>query len=166
MPEHAWPGISGRIQNGIHIMPIRIYYEDTDAGGVVYHARYVSFCERARSDCLRLLGIHQSSFDNINFVVRRMVCDFLKPARLDDLLNLLPSRMTAWLIVLAAPLAGGKPRQAVQTMQREAGYTASPNAGYPMSAMAGALRRKAQMSRRSCSTGCFGRAVNAMRTKR
>ena len=87
MPEHAWPGISGRIQNGIHIMPIRIYYEDTDAGGVVYHARYVSFCERARSDCLRLLGIHQSSFDNINFVVRRMVCDFLKPARLDDLLE-------------------------------------------------------------------------------
>ena len=87
MPEHAWPGISGRIQNGIHIMPIRIYYEDTDAGGVVYHARSVSFCERARSDCLRLLGIHQSSFDNINFVVRRMVCDFLKPARLDDLLE-------------------------------------------------------------------------------
>lgn len=87
MPEHAWPGISGRIQNGIHIMPIRIYYEDTDAGGVVYHARYVAFCERARSDCLRLLGIHQSNFDNINFVVRRMVCDFLKPARLDDLLE-------------------------------------------------------------------------------
>ena len=87
MPEHAWPGISGRIQNGTHIMPIRIYYEDTDAGGVVYHARYVAFCERARSDCLRLLGIHQSSFDNINFVVRRMVCDFLKPARLDDLLE-------------------------------------------------------------------------------
>ena len=90
MPEHAWPGISGRIQNGIHIMPIRIYYEDTDAGGVVYHARYVAFCERARSDCLRLLGIHQSNFDNINFVVRRMVCDFLKPARLDDLLEVHP----------------------------------------------------------------------------
>ena len=87
MPETAWPGIAGRIRNGIHIMPIRIYYEDTDAGGVVYHARYVSFCERARSDCLRLLGIHQSSFDNINFVVRRMACDFLKPARLDDLLE-------------------------------------------------------------------------------
>ncbi len=87
MPEHAWPGISGRIQNGIHIMPIRIYYEDTDAGGVVYHARYVAFCERARSDCLRLLGIHQSTFQGCNFVVRRMVCDFLKPARLDDLLE-------------------------------------------------------------------------------
>ena len=83
----AWPGIAGRIRNGIHIMPIRIYFEDTDAGGVVYHARYVAFCERARSDCLRLLGIHQSSFEDINFVVRRMVCDFLRPARLDDLLE-------------------------------------------------------------------------------
>ena len=87
MPETAWPGIAGRIRNGIHIMPIRIYYEDTDAGGVVYHARYVAFCERARSDCLRLLGIHQSTFEDANFVVRRMACDFLKPARLDDLLE-------------------------------------------------------------------------------
>jgi len=85
--DDAWPGIAGRIRNGIHTMPIRIYFEDTDAGGVVYHARYVAFCERARSDCLRLLGIHQSTFDDINFVVRRMVCDFLKPARLDDLLE-------------------------------------------------------------------------------
>lgn len=87
MMSDAWPNIAGRIQNGIHITPIRIYYEDTDAGGVVYHARYVAFCERARSDCLRLLGIHQSTFDDCNFVVRRMVCDFLRPARLDDLLE-------------------------------------------------------------------------------
>lgn len=76
-----------------------------------------------------MLGYHTPEFEWLGKI----------PARLDDLLNLLPSRMTAWLIVLAAPLAGGKPRQAVQTMQREAGYTASPNAGYPMSAMAGAL---------------------------
>lgn len=83
----AWPDLAGRIRNGIHIMPIRIYYEDTDAGGVVYHARYVAFCERARSDCLRLLGIHQSQFQGFSFVVRRMTCDFLRPARLDDLLE-------------------------------------------------------------------------------
>jgi acyl-CoA thioester hydrolase len=87
MSDAAWPGIAGRIRNGIHVMPIRIYFEDTDAGGVVYHARYVAFCERARSDFLRLLGIHQSTFQDCNFVVRRMVCDFLKPARLDDLLE-------------------------------------------------------------------------------
>ena len=85
--SEAWPSISGRIRNGIHIMPIRVYFEDTDAGGVVYHARYVAFCERGRSDFLRLLGIHQSSFSDANFVVRRMVCDFLRPARLDDLLE-------------------------------------------------------------------------------
>lgn len=87
MAEDAWPDVSGRIRNGIHVMPIRIYYEDTDAGGVVYHARYVAFCERARSDCLRLLGIHQSALGGVFFVVRRMTCDFLKPARLDDLLE-------------------------------------------------------------------------------
>ena len=87
MAETAWPGIAGRIRNGVHVIPVRVYYEDTDAGGVVYHARYVAFCERARSDCLRLLGIHQSAFEDCNFVVRRMVCDFLRPARLDDLLE-------------------------------------------------------------------------------
>lgn len=83
----AWPDLAGRFHNGAHLLPLRVYYEDTDAGGVVYHARYVAFCERARSDCLRLLGIHQSQFEDVNFVVRRMVCDFLRPARLDDLLE-------------------------------------------------------------------------------
>jgi acyl-CoA thioester hydrolase len=83
----AWPDIAGLIRNGIHILPIRVYCEDTDAGGIVYHARYPVFCERARSDCLRLLGIHQSQLPDLHFVVRRMTCDFLKPARLDDLLE-------------------------------------------------------------------------------
>lgn len=86
MPE-VWPDIAGRYRNGVHVLPVRVYYEDTDAGGVVYHARYVAFCERGRSDCLRLLGIHQSSFEGLNFVVRRMCCDFRKSARLDDLLE-------------------------------------------------------------------------------
>lgn len=83
----AWPDLAGRFRAGVHVLPLRVYYEDTDAGGVVYHARYVAFCERGRSDCLRLLGLHQSAFEDINFVVRRMVCDFLRPARLDDLLE-------------------------------------------------------------------------------
>lgn len=87
MSEDAWPDIAGRIRNSVHIMPIRVYYEDTDAGGVVYHARYVAFCERARSDCLRLLGIRQSELDGLKFLVRRMTCDFLRPAQLDDLLE-------------------------------------------------------------------------------
>lgn len=85
--SEIWPALAGRFRNGVHVLPLRVYYEDTDAGGVVYHARYVAFCERGRSDCLRLLGIHQSQFKDVNFVVRRMVCDFLRPARLDDLLE-------------------------------------------------------------------------------
>ena len=82
----AMSDLAGRITGKIHILPVRVYYEDTDAGGVVYHANYLKFCERGRSDCLRLLDIHHSKLTDALFVVRRMVCDFLKPARLDDLL--------------------------------------------------------------------------------
>jgi len=84
----AWPDMAGRFRGPVHLLPVRVYYEDTDAGGVVYHARYVAFCERARSDALRLMGIHQSQLEDLFFVVRRMTCDFLKPARLDDLLEI------------------------------------------------------------------------------
>lgn len=84
MPD-TWPDIAGRRDGPLHVLPVRVYYEDTDAGGVVYHSNYLKYCERARSDCLRLLGIHQRQFEDMGFVVRRMVCDFLKPARLDDL---------------------------------------------------------------------------------
>ncbi len=83
----GWPDLAGRLQAGVHMLPVRVYFEDTDAGGVVYHARYLAFCERARSDMLRLLGIHQSRMGELGFVVRRMACEFLKPARLDDLLE-------------------------------------------------------------------------------
>lgn len=82
-----WPQLSGRVEGGAHILPVRVYYEDTDAGGVVYHANYLRYCERGRTDFLRVLGIHQSTFDQVGFVVRRMECDFRKPARLDDLLE-------------------------------------------------------------------------------
>ena len=83
-----WPDLSGRIAGNIHILPIRVYYEDTDFSGAVYHANYLKFCERARSDCLRLLGIHHSEMHGTtSFVVRRIVCDFLKPALIDNLLE-------------------------------------------------------------------------------
>ena len=82
-----WPDLAGRRDGAIHVLPVRVYHEDTDAGDVVYHANYLKYCERARSDCLRLLGIDQSGFEDMGFVVRRMVCDFLKPARLDDLVE-------------------------------------------------------------------------------
>ena len=70
-------------------IPIRVYWEDTDAGGVVYHARYVAFLERARSDALRAMGRGQQTLQQAGlvFAVHSMRLDFLRPARLDDLLE-------------------------------------------------------------------------------
>ncbi len=71
--------------------PTRVYWEDTDAGGVVYHARYVAFMERARTEWMRALGYGQESLrreHDMVFVVRSMRLDFLRPARLDDALEL------------------------------------------------------------------------------
>ena len=70
-------------------IPIRVYWEDTDAGGVVYHARYVAFLERARSDALRAMGRGQQALQQAGlvFAVHSMRLDFLRPARLDDLLE-------------------------------------------------------------------------------
>ena len=68
-------------------LPIRVYWEDTDAGGVVYHAAYVCFLERARTEWLRSLGVSQQALrerDDVVFAVRGMQVDFLAPARLDD----------------------------------------------------------------------------------
>lgn len=94
-----WPDINGRnLPDGGHVLPVRVYYEDTDFSGAVYHANYLKFCERARSDMLRLSGIHHAELHGagaegrMGFVVRHMVCDFLKPARIDDLLDV-ESRM-------------------------------------------------------------------------
>lgn len=68
--------------------PIRVYYEDTDAGGVVYHANYVCFFERARTEFLRQAGFSQQTLleDNLAFVVKKLEIDYRLPARLDDLL--------------------------------------------------------------------------------
>jgi acyl-CoA thioester hydrolase len=71
-------------------LPIRIYWEDTDAGGVVYHARYVAFLERARSEWMREQGYGQELLrreHRLVFAVRAMQVDFLRPARLDDALE-------------------------------------------------------------------------------
>ncbi|MFC7520822.1 tol-pal system-associated acyl-CoA thioesterase [Xanthomonas populi] len=70
--------------------PTRVYWEDTDAGGVVYHARYVAFMERARTEWMRALGYGQERMrqqHNLVFAVRSMQLDFRKPARLDDALS-------------------------------------------------------------------------------
>lgn len=74
-----------------HDFAIRVYYEDTDAAGVVYYANYLKFAERARTEALRALGIHQSALRehaNMGFVVREIHADYFKPARLDDCLTI------------------------------------------------------------------------------
>jgi acyl-CoA thioester hydrolase len=74
-----------------HSMDIRIYYEDTDAGGVVYHASHLRFCERGRTEYLRDLGFDQGQLrkeHDVFFVVRDLQASYRKPAALDDLLRL------------------------------------------------------------------------------
>jgi acyl-CoA thioester hydrolase len=71
--------------------PVRVYYEDTDAGGIVYYANYLKFFERARTEWLRSFGLNQDKLaqkEGLIFVVRRALLDFSRPARLDDMLEL------------------------------------------------------------------------------
>ena len=79
---------SGRFEGKAHLLPIRVYYEDTDFTGVVYHANYLRYLERGRSDCLRMMGVSHTELrarrEPIAFVVRRMELDFVSPARIDD----------------------------------------------------------------------------------
>jgi acyl-CoA thioester hydrolase len=88
-------GLDGEIRGGRHVMPVRVYYEDTDFSGIVYHANYLRFMERGRSNYLRLLGVHHGALlaaaqvqePGFGFVVRAMQIEFLKPARMDDVLQ-------------------------------------------------------------------------------
>jgi acyl-CoA thioester hydrolase len=98
MPER-WPDLAGRIVADAsgqrrHVLPIRVYFEDTDFSGLVYHASYVRWCERGRSDFLRLVGNDHMALiagaggrEPAAFVVRRMALEFLKPARIDEVLE-------------------------------------------------------------------------------
>ena len=85
-----WPDIAGRFMpNGAHVLPARVYYEDTDFSGVVYHASYLRFCERGRTDFLRLLNIGHRELEaqGLAFAVKKLEADFHQPARIDDLLE-------------------------------------------------------------------------------
>jgi len=91
--SEAWPDLAGRLVGGGHVLPIRIYFEDTDFSGVVYHANYLRFMERGRSDMLRLLGVNHDELDEgalgerLAFAVRHIDVEFLRPARIDDLIE-------------------------------------------------------------------------------
>lgn len=92
-----WPDLAGRIEGETHILPVRVYFEDTDTGGVVYHANFLKFCERGRSDFIRLLGIEAKALADPGkgepsiFVVRRVEIDYLKPGHMDDVLEVVTS---------------------------------------------------------------------------
>jgi len=93
--------LDGAIRDGRHHMQIRIYYEDTDFSGLTYHANYLRFMERGRTNYLRLLGAdHRALFEETQheapgfaFVVRSMTIEFLKPARMDDVLDIVTTPM-------------------------------------------------------------------------
>jgi acyl-CoA thioester hydrolase len=92
----AMSGLDGAIVDGRHVLRVRVYYEDTDFTGIVYHANYLRFMERGRTNYLRLLGAdHRALFaaaeqetPSFSFVVRSMRIDFLKPALMDDVLEI------------------------------------------------------------------------------
>jgi acyl-CoA thioester hydrolase len=96
--QGRWPDISGHLIEDAagrrHVLPIRVYFEDTDFSGLVYHGSYVRWCERGRSDFLRSLGNDHRALmagaggrEPAAFVVRRMALEFLKPARIDEILE-------------------------------------------------------------------------------
>ena len=83
-------GINGKMYGNVFAFPVRVYYEDTDAGGVVYYANYLKFAERARTEFIRYLG--QNQIDELEknkhaFVVRKVEAEYLRPAVLDDMLT-------------------------------------------------------------------------------
>ncbi|TDK39333.1 tol-pal system-associated acyl-CoA thioesterase [Rhizobium deserti] len=85
--------LSGELTEAGHRLVQRVYYEDTDFSGLVYHARYLHFLERGRTDYLRCLGCEQSALlsadeEGLVFVVHRMEIDFKQPARMDDILTI------------------------------------------------------------------------------
>jgi acyl-CoA thioester hydrolase len=101
LPDQAgrWPDLAGRIVVDAggrrHVLPIRVYFEDTDFSGLVYHGSYIRWCERGRSDFLRLIGNdHKALIEGTGgrepaaFVVRRMALEYLKPARIDEVLEI------------------------------------------------------------------------------
>jgi len=89
--------LDGEIRDGRHVLTVRVYYEDTDFTGIVYHANYLRYMERGRTNYLRLIGAdHRALFEatereapGFAFVVRSMNIEFLKPARMDDVLDII-----------------------------------------------------------------------------
>ena len=89
-PDGLPESLMGGVRDGRHVLPLRVYYEDTDAGGMVYYANYLKFAERARTEMLRLAGFDHGAIADrfgLAFVVRDCALSYKRPAHLDDLLE-------------------------------------------------------------------------------
>ena len=112
--------LDGAIRDGKHHMQVRVYYEDTDFSGIVYHANYLRFMERGRTNHLRMMGAEQHALfaeaqaetPGFAFVVRSMQIDFLRPARMDDVLDVVtwPVEVKGASITLAQEVRRGGDR--------------------------------------------------------
>ena len=146
-----WPDLAGRIEGDAHILPVRVYFEDTDFTGLVYHANFLKFCERGRSDFIRLLGIDHTTLANPKdgepavFVVRRIEIDYLKPARIDEMLE----------VVTRCAEVGGATLVLDQEIRRDGAVLARAKVSVVLVSEAGKPQRLGQMVR-----GALERFVN------
>jgi len=147
-----WPDLAGRLTETGHVLAVRVYFEDTDFSGFVYHAGYLRFMERGRSDFLRLMGIGHDELDRgahgerLAFAVRHMSIDFVKPARIDDIVEVATRltevagarivlrqtltcggrRLTEAEVTVALVNAAGRPRRLPAEMRRRLSPVANP----------------------------------------
>lgn len=119
MSASEWADLAGRLVDDAdgtraHVLPVRVYFEDTDFSGFVYHATYLRWCERGRSDFLRLLGHHHQDLlagsdeaPPAAFVVRRMQLEYRRPARIDEVLEVHTrvEQLTAAVLTLSQAVA-------------------------------------------------------------
>ena len=118
--------VSGWFEDARHVYPVRVYYEDTDAAGIVYHANYLRFAERARTEMMRCLGTEHRSLmqaDGVAFAVRSADTEFFLPARLDDPLT----------VETTVDAVGGASMRLTQTVMGAAAENGPPTALVRMS---------------------------------
>ncbi len=107
------------------VLPVRVYWEDTDAGGVVYYANYLKFCERARTEWLRSVGVHQQELaarEGLQFVVGQVQVRYVAPARLDDALD----------VGVTLVQAGGASLELLQDVRRRPSERLDPFSELPL----------------------------------
>ena len=154
MSAVQWPDLAGRLEglgrDQQHRLPVRVYFEDTDAGGVVYHASFVRWCERGRTDFLRLLGTDarrlidgSARLEPAAFVVRRMTFDFARPARMDDVLD----------VVTRVTQLGGASVTLNQTIMRDGARICEADVTVVLVSVSGKPLRLSEAMRAALGTG-------------